>query len=65
MVESEDISNNYKTLEISIGDVTDQYKVQEICDKVILKNGGMTSLFLSATRIKTCVIKLLIALLMH
>ena len=36
--------------------VPDQYKIQQMCDKVILENDG-TLKILTATKIKKCVIK--------
>ena len=46
--------------------VSDQYKTQQMRDRAILKNGGtLISLFLTATEINKCVIKLLRITLMH
>ena len=45
--------------------VPDQYKTQQMYDKVILENCGTLSLFLTATKIKKCVIKLLTITIMH
>ena len=45
--------------------VLDQYKTQQMCDKVILENCGTLNLFLTATKIKKCVIMLLIITIMH
>ena len=44
--------------------VPDQYKTQEMRDKVILKNGGIL-IFVPDCYNKKCVIKLLIIMLMH
>ena len=45
--------------------VPDQYKNQLICDNVILENGGTVKLFLTAKKIKKCVIKRSIITIMH
>ena len=45
--------------------VPDQYKTQQICDKRLVKIVKGESLFLTATKISKCVIKLLAITLMH
>ena len=45
--------------------VPDQYKTQQICDKAVLEKVEHRSLFLTTTKIKTCVIKQLVVTLMH
>ena len=37
--------------------VPGQYKTQEMCDKAIPENGGTLSMFLTAAKIKKCVMK--------
>ena len=54
--------NAVKKLLFIIMCVPAQYQTQEISDKVILENGGLLRLI---ARIKKCVIKLLIIMLMH
>ena len=41
------------------------FLIRQMCDKAILENGGTLSLFLTATKTKTCVIKQLVITLMH
>ena len=40
--------------------VSDQYKIQQMCDKAILENSGILGLFLINKAFRKCVIKLLI-----
>ena len=47
---------------LAIRYVPDQYKTQKLCDTFILENGGTLKF---ATRIKNCITKLLITMLMH
>ena len=57
MVESENSCGNSKKLPFVTIYVSDRYKTHKVCDQVILESGGMLRLFLTATRIKKCVIK--------
>ena len=45
--------------------IPDRYKTLEICDKVILENDGMLNIILSGTRIKKCVTRLFIIMILH
>ena len=46
--------------------VSDHYKIQQMCDKTISENSGtLKSVFLTATKINSCVIKQLTIPLMH
>ena len=53
-----------KKLLLVITYVLDWYKIQEMCNKVVLENGEKLE-FLVATKNKECVIKLLTIILMH
>ena len=57
--------NGVKKLQFVIIFIPDQYKTKEMCDKVIIENGWMLDLFLTAVRVKTCVINLLIIIFIH
>ena len=45
--------------------VSDWYKTQQMCDKVIVENDGTLGLFLIIARAKKCVITLFVIILMH
>ena len=51
--------NAVKKLPFIIKYVPDRYETKRMCDKVIIENGGMLGggLFLTAARVKKCVIK--------
>ena len=48
-----------------IRNASDQYKAQEICDRVILENGRTLMFIPDFYKNKKCVIKLLMIILMH
>ena len=45
--------------------VLDRYKTQQMCDNAILENGGTLNSVTDCYKNKKCVIKQLIAILMH
>ena len=45
--------------------VSDQYNIQEMCDKAILENSGTSRFVSNCCKIKKCVINLLITMFMH
>ena len=53
-----------KKLLLVITYVLDWYKIQEMCNKVVLENGEKLE-FLVATKNKECVIKLLTIMFLH
>ena len=57
--------NASKKLSFVIKYVPDQYKVKQMCDKVIIENGGMLGFIPDCYKDKKCVIKLLIIILIH
>ena len=57
--------NAVTRLQFPIKYVPDRYKTQQMCYKIIKRNGGILILLLTTTRIKTCIMKLLMIILIH
>ena len=57
--------NAVEKLPIILKYILDKYKTQQLCDKAILENAGRMDSIRDCYKIKKCVIKLLIIILMH
>ena len=57
--------NTAKSLSLVIRYVSGLYKTHEMCNKMVVENGGTLIFVSDCLKIKKCVIKLLITILIH